>query len=112
MLSIAHRIGLASFLVLTACAPYRSPFEGVMHCPDYPTPELQLQCQTMVLGLYQSGQNQMFSNWNKATHVEPIQSGPWLGAPQGRGLAADLPRSLPMQEPVSCNTVGTMLFCN
>jgi len=102
MLRIARRALLVSLFVLSACAPYRSPFEGVMHCPDYPTPELQLQCQQMVLGLYQSGQNAMFSNWSKATHVEPIYSEP-MPVYQS---------PFKSQAPVSCNYVGTMLFCN
>jgi hypothetical protein len=71
-----------------------------MHCPDYPTPELQLQCQTMVLGLYQSGQNAMFSRWNDATHVEPITTTPLPAV-----------RPLSSQAPVSCNVVGEMVFC-
>lgn len=101
MRRIAHLTVLFSLLVLPACAPYQSPFANVMHCPDYPTPELQLQCQTMVLGLYQSGQNAMFSRWNAATHVEPVQSG-YQPVPV---------RPLSQPAPTTCNVVGSMVFC-
>ena len=103
MRRIAHLTVLVGFLVLPACAPYHHPLEGlqIKRCSDYVTEAAQLQCQTAVLGLYQSGQNAMFSNWNRALHVEPIQSAPLpvYRPPMGS------------QAPVTCQFIGQQMFC-
>lgn len=95
----AALLSLAAILILSACAPYQHPLTGLC---DYPDDEQRLRCQSMVLGLYQSGQNAMFSRWGQATHVEPIYVEP-------RPAAQSPFRSPP---PVSCLFVGNQLLCN
>lgn len=87
---------IASLLFLAACT-HHDPFGGFT-CEQAADPDY---CRMSVLGLYQSGQNNMYNRWTPALHQEPIQSG---------YQPVVVPRLQPSNGQ-NCQFIGNQVFC-